>query len=151
MSAALKEAERAYLANEIPIGCVIVFENKIIAKGHNQVELLKDPTAHAEIIAITSAAQYLDQKFLNECDIYITAEPCAMCAGAILFARIRNVYFGTWESKFGAAGSVFNILESKKNNSKLNVYSGLLESECKSLLQSFFINKRNQENLLTKN
>lgn len=151
MSAALKEAEKAYLSNEIPIGSVIVFENKIIAKGYNQVELLKDPTAHAEIIAITSAAQYLNQKFLNECDIYITAEPCAMCAGAILFARIRNVYFGTWEPKFGAAGSVFNILQSKKNNSKPNVYSGLLESDCKSLLQSFFVNKRNQENLLTKN
>lgn len=148
MNAALKEAEKAFFNKEIPIGAVIVFQNKIIAKAFNQVELLHDPTAHAEMISITSASNYLNSKLLNECDIYITAEPCSMCAGAILLARIKNVYFGTLEPKFGAAGSIFNILTANKYNHKPNVYSGLLENESKSLMKSFFVNKRNLNSTL---
>jgi tRNA(adenine34) deaminase len=142
MKAALREAQKAFEKDEIPIGAVVVHENKIIAKAYNQVELLKDSTAHAEMIAITSAESFLGSKYLNECDIYITAEPCAMCAGAILLSRLRCVYFGTYEPKFGAAGSILNLLDSGKFNYSPKVYSGLLEEESKYLMKIFFDKKR---------
>jgi len=142
MKAALREAHKAFEKDEIPIGAVVVHENKIIAKAYNQVELLKDSTAHAEMIAITSAESFLGSKYLNECDIYITAEPCAMCAGAILLSRLRCVYFGTYEPKFGAAGSILNLLDSGKFNYSPKVYSGLLEEESKYLMKIFFDKKR---------
>lgn len=142
MYAALQEAETAFEKNEVPIGAVVVFQNKIIGRGHNQTELLKDPTAHAEMIAITSASNYLGSKFLDECDLFITVEPCIMCSGAILLSRIKNVYFGTFEPKFGAAGSLFNILDSNKYNHKPNVYSGIYEKESRELLEKYFKSKR---------
>lgn len=143
MYSALQEAEKALEQNEVPVGAVIVHDNKIIGRGYNQTEMLKDPTAHAEILAITAAANNLQSKFLDECDLYVTVEPCVMCSGAILLARIRNIYFGTFEPKFGACGSLFNILESGKYNHRPNVYSGIYQDEAKSLLENFFAKKRN--------
>jgi tRNA(adenine34) deaminase len=146
MYAALQEAEQAYEQDEVPIGAVIVHNNKIIGKGYNQTERLKDPTAHAEMIAITAAANNLQSKFLEECDLYITVEPCVMCAGAILLSRIRNIYFGTLEPKFGACGSLFNIIESGKYNHSPNVYSGIYSEEAKSMLENYFRKRRLNNN-----
>jgi len=142
MYAALQEAETAFQNDEVPIGAVVVYQNKIIGRGYNQTERLKDSTAHAEMIAITAASNYLGNKFLDECDLYVTVEPCVMCSGAILLSRIRTVYFGTFEPKFGAAGSLFNILNSDLYNHKPKVYSGIYENEAKSLLENFFKKKR---------
>lgn len=138
MKAALREANRAMDKDEVPVGAVIVHNNKIIARGHNQVEMLNDPTAHAEMIAITSASDYLKNWRLIECDIYITLEPCIMCTGALLAARIRNIYFSAFDPKFGACGSVHNLAEGSKTNHKINVYSGLLMDESRSILDHFF-------------
>ncbi len=146
MYSALQEAERAFEENEVPIGAVIVYQDKIIARGYNQTEKLKDPTAHAEMIAITSAANYIQNWRLNECDLYVTAEPCIMCTGAILLSRIKNIYFGTFEPKFGACGSLYNIIENNKYNHKPNVFSGIYAEESKSLLEKFFLQKRASEN-----
>ena len=146
MYSALQEAEQAYQQDEVPIGAVIVHNNKIIGKGYNQTERLKDPTAHAEMIAITAAANNLQSKFLEECDLYITVEPCVMCAGAILLSRIRNIYFGTLEPKFGACGSLFNIIESGKYNHSPNVYSGIYSEEAKSMLENYFRKRRLNNN-----
>lgn len=143
MFAALQEAEIAFENDEVPIGAVVVFENKIIGRGYNQVQMLNDTTAHAEMIAITAASNYLNEKYLNNCDIYITVEPCMMCSGAILLSKIRNVYFGAFESKLGAAGSIYNLLSNNKYNSDVKVFSGIYAEESKNLLQSFFIKKRN--------
>lgn len=145
MYSALQEAERAFEENEIPIGAVIVYQDKIIARGYNQTEKLKDPTAHAEMIAITAASNYLQSWRLNECDLYVTAEPCVMCTGAILLSRIKNIYFGAYEPKFGACGSVFNIIESNKYNHKPNIFSGIYAEESKALLEKFFSHKRASE------
>lgn len=138
MQYALKEAEKAYDAGELPVGAVIVFENRIIAKGHNQVETLKDPTAHAEIIAITSAASYLSSKVLLGCSMYVTLEPCSMCAGAIVLAKIENLYFGAFDSKSGACGSVLNVTNNKSLNHNLSVTGGILDNECAGILKNFF-------------
>lgn len=146
MYAALQEAEKAYEQDEVPIGAVIVHNNRIIGRGFNQSDKLNDPTAHAEMIAITAAANNLQSRILEECDLYITVEPCVMCAGAILLSRIRSIYFGTFESKFGACGSLFNIIESGKYNHKPNLYSGIYSDESKSLLENYFRKKRSKSN-----
>ncbi|MGA2667507.1 MAG: tRNA adenosine(34) deaminase TadA [Ignavibacteria bacterium] len=138
MQYALKEAEKAFKKEEIPVGAVIVFESRIIGKGHNQVETLKDPTAHAEIIAITSAATYLSSKALLGCSMYVTLEPCSMCAGAIVLAKIENLFFGAFDNKSGACGSVMNITNNKSLNHKLNVTGGILDDKCSEILNSFF-------------
>jgi len=138
MTHALKEAEKAFDAGELPVGAVIVFENRIIAKGYNQVETLRDPTAHAEIIAITSAASYLSSKVLLGCSMYVTLEPCSMCAGAIVLAKLENLFFGAFDNKSGACGSVLNITNNKSLNHKLSVSGGILDAECAALLKSFF-------------
>jgi len=147
MFSALTEAEKALELDEIPVGAVVVHSNRIIGRAYNQVELLKDPTAHAEMIAITSASNHLKTKFLDDCDIYVTIEPCVMCAGAILLSRFRNVYFGTFEPKFGAAGSLYNLLEDSKYNHTLKVFSGIYAEESKNLIQNYFRKKRNIKNL----
>jgi len=144
MYAALQEAEKAVELNEVPIGAVVVHQNKIIGRGFNQVEMLKDSTAHAEMLAITAASNHLQSKFLDQCDLYVTLEPCVMCCGAILLTRINNIYFGTHEPKFGASGSLFNILESGKYNHKPNVFSGIYADESKNLIEKFFLQKRNE-------
>ena len=142
MQYALKEAEKAYDKNEIPIGAVIIFDNRIIAKGHNQVETLKDPTAHAEIIAITSAAEYLSSKVLLGCTMYVTLEPCAMCAGAIVLAKLEALYFGAFDNKSGACGSVLNVTNNNSLNHQLSVTGGILDDKCSEILRSFFEVKR---------
>ncbi|MEO8665658.1 MAG: tRNA adenosine(34) deaminase TadA [Ignavibacteria bacterium] len=142
MNYAFKEAEKAFDKEEIPVGCIIVFQNSIIAKAHNQVETLKDPTAHAEIIAITAAAEYLQSKQLVGCSMYVTLEPCVMCAGAIVLAKIENLYFGAYDIRSGACGSVLNITTNKSLNHKCNVLGGVLDEKCGEILRSFFDLKR---------
>jgi tRNA(adenine34) deaminase len=146
MSEAIKEAEKAFEEDEVPVGCVIVYQRKIIARAHNQVERLRDPTAHAEMLALTSATNYLNSKWLNECSIYVTIEPCSMCAGALVLARIKNIVFGATDPKAGACGSVLNIVQNKKLNHRIKIKSGVLTEKCSSLLKEFFKNKRLQRN-----
>lgn len=138
----MKEARKAAAQDEVPVGAVIVHKDKIIARGHNQVERLKDPTAHAEMIAITSAANYLRTKWLKDTSLYVTIEPCSMCAGALVLARVKNLYFGASDPKTGACGSVVNIVNHKKLNHRIKVVKGILEAECGTLLKNFFKNKR---------
>jgi len=142
MQYAFKEAEKAYEKEEIPIGAVVVFDNRIIGKGHNQVETLRDPTAHAEIIALTSAAEYLSSKVLLGCTMYVTLEPCSMCAGAIVLAKLEALFFGAYDNKSGACGSVLNITNNKALNHRLSVTGGIMDDRCGELLRSFFDVKR---------
>ena len=146
MQEALKEAEKAFREDEVPVGGVIVYKDKIIARGYNQIERLKDPTAHAEMIAITSAASYLGTKWLNGVSLYVTIEPCSMCAGAMVLARIENLFFGASDPKTGACGSIVNIANHKKLNHRIKVTKGILESECSALLKEFFKQKRKKLN-----
>ena len=138
MDYAFKEAEKAYRKEELPVGAIIVFENRIIARGFNQVETLKDPTAHAEILAITAASLYLSSKQLLGCSMYVTLEPCAMCAGAIVLAKIENLFFGAFDNKSGACGSVFNITNNKSLNHSVNVTGGILDDKCREIIKDFF-------------
>ena len=142
MKEALKQAGIAFEKDEVPIGAVIVYKNIIIARAYNQIKALKDPTAHAEMIAITQAASYIKNERLKGCDMYVTIEPCSMCAGAMVLARIRNLYYATKDPKSGAAGSVFNKLQNKKLNNRVKVKKGILEEESHSLIQEFFKKKR---------
>lgn len=142
MKYAFREAEKAFGCGEIPVGCVVVFQDTIIAKGYNQVETLKDPTAHAEIIAITAAAEYLQSKQLSGCSMYVTLEPCSMCAGAIVLSKMDNLYFGAFDNKSGACGSVVNITNNGTLNHEVKTYGGILDTECGGILKSFFSEKR---------
>lgn len=145
MKEALKEAAKAFEADEVPVGAVIVYKKRIIARAHNQIKLLKDPTAHAEIIAITQAAASLRNERLNNCDIYVTIEPCPMCMGASVLARIKNLIYGAKDPKSGACGSVMSIGRDNKLNHRVNVKGDLLGKECASLLKRFFKKKRGQK------
>jgi tRNA(adenine34) deaminase len=142
MREALKEAHRAFVKDEVPVGCVVVHRGKIIGRGHNQVEMLKDPTAHAEMLALTSAAGSLGSKWLNESSVYVTIEPCSMCAGAMVLARVKNLFYGAGDPKTGACGSVFEIAHNKKLNHRIKVTKGVLKEECAQLLKEFFKYKR---------
>ncbi|MBE0539460.1 MAG: nucleoside deaminase [Ignavibacterium sp.] len=142
MYAALQEAERAFDDDEVPVGAVVVHNNKIIGRGHNQIEKLNDATAHAEMIAITSASNHLKSWRLNECSIYVTLEPCIMCTGALLSSRIESLYFGASDPKFGACGSIHNLAENSRTNHTIKVFSGILAKESEELLKSFFAKKR---------
>lgn len=137
MKMAINEAVKAFNKNEIPVGCVIVKDNLVVAKAHNLREINNLVTSHAEILAITKANKKLNSWRLDDCDIYVTLEPCAMCSGAIIQARIKNLYFGAYDLKAGACGSVLNLF-SYPFNHKVNVVGGILEDECKKLLQDFF-------------
>ncbi len=148
MYAALQEAEKALMEDEVPVGAVVVHENKIIGRGYNQVERLKDPTAHAEMIAITAAANHLENWRLSDCDIYVTLEPCIMCTGALLTSRIKNIFFSAFDPKFGACGSLYNLAQEGKYNHRINLYSGLYASESEQLLRNYFIKKRDDGKLL---
>ena len=148
MQEALKEARRAFAEDEVPVGAVIVYKDKIISRGHNQVERLKDPTAHAEMLAITSAANSLNTKWLNGASLYVTIEPCSMCAGALVLARIKNLIYGADDSKAGASGSVTDIINNKSLNHRIKVQKGILEKECSYLLTQFFKSKRQQNKRL---
>ena len=146
MREALKLARAAFDEDEVPVGAVVVYNGKIIAKGRNQVEKLSDPTAHAEMIAITSAANYIKSKWLSKCTMYVTVEPCSMCAGALVLSRIGKVVFGAQDPKTGAFGSKLNINNFSLNH-KVKVTKGVLEKECSQILSSFFRNKRVQKKL----
>ena len=146
MRFALKQAEIAAEKDEVPIGAVIVHENKIIAKAHNQVETLKDPTAHAEMIAITQAAGSLSMKWLHDCVLYVTLEPCSMCAGALVLSRIKRICFAASDPKAGACGSVVNIVQNHRLNHQVEIAKNILNEESASLLAGFFKKKRNISN-----
>lgn len=141
MKEALKCAKTAYLKDEVPIGAVIVKDNKIIARGYNKSITLNDTTAHAEIVAIRKACKKLNNYRLNDCSIYVTVEPCMMCLGALIHARIKNLYFGTNDIKTGSCNSILDISKIKTNH-KINIYSGLLQQNCAIILTQFFKNKR---------
>lgn len=138
MQRALAEAEKARLKDESPVGAVIVKDGRIIARGHNEKELKSDPTLHAEMTAIRKASKKLGSWRLNECDMYVTLEPCAMCAGAIVQARIHRLYIGTPDPKAGAGGSVINVLHVAGFNHKVDTIFGILEEQCSEILKRFF-------------
>ena len=144
MSEALKQASEAFEKDEVPVGAVIVHDGRIIARAHNQIEMLKDPTAHAEMIAVTQAAAYLGSERLPGCSIYATIEPCSMCAGALVLARVKRIYYGAKDPKTGACGSVFDIADNKKLNHRIKVTGGVLAKDCGRLLSEFFKRKRKQ-------
>ena len=144
MRKALLQAKYAFEDDEVPVGAVIVYENKLIAQAHNQIERLKDPTAHAEIIAITQAASFLKSKWLEKCSLYVTIEPCCMCAGALILSRIDTVIFGAADPKTGAFGSKLNVNDLGLNH-KIKVIKGVLEEDCSLILKGFFENKRKQK------
>ena len=138
MKQALKEAQKAYEKLEVPVGAIIVKDGKIIARAHNQKETKFDTTKHAEILAIQKASKKLGSWRLIDCDMYVTLEPCSMCAGAIINSRIKNVYIGASDEKTGAVGSVLNLFTDYKFNHNVSFEKGILEDECKNLLQEFF-------------
>jgi len=138
MLQALKEAYKSRSKDESPVGAVIVKDGKIIARGHNEKELKNDSTRHAEMTAIKKASKKLDSWRLNDCDMYVTLEPCTMCAGAIIQARLRRLYIGTPDPKAGAVGSVLDVLKIDKFNHKVEVIYGILEDQCSQVLKDFF-------------
>jgi tRNA(adenine34) deaminase len=142
MREALRMAQKAYDANEVPVGAVVVREGKIIARAYNQVELLKDATAHAEMLALTQAEAAVGDWRLIDCDLYVTKEPCAMCAGALVHTRVRRVIFGCADPSAGAAGSVMNLLQIPQWNHRCDIASAILQDECAAILQDFFRTKR---------
>jgi tRNA(adenine34) deaminase len=144
MTSAIRQAEIAEQNGDVPIGAVIVHNNQIIAKAYNQREQLKDPTAHAEIIALTQAAAALDTWRLSGCTIYVTLEPCPMCAGALVLARIDRLVYGCDDPKTGAVKSLYNIVQDDRLNHQLEVTSGVLNEQCSSLLQDFFAHRRTE-------
>ena len=135
---ALKEAEKALSQDEVPVGAVVVYVDQIIGRGHNQTETLNDPTAHAEMIAISAAANTLGSWRLENCFLYVTLEPCAMCAGAIVLARLNHLVFGALDPKAGACGSLRNIVQDHRLNHHVEIQSGILEAESSDLLRVFF-------------
>jgi tRNA(adenine34) deaminase len=142
MRESLRMAMKAGREGEVPIGAVVVRAGKIIARAHNQVELLKDATAHAEMLALTQAEEAVGDWRLTDCDLYVTKEPCAMCAGALVHTRIRRVIFGCADPAAGAAGSVMNLLQMPTLNHRCDIAAGVLENECSGILRNFFRGKR---------
>ena len=146
MLQALKEANKAKLKDEVPVGCVIVKDNKIIARGHNIKEKNKNALLHAEIVTLQKAYKKLDAWRLEDCELYVTLEPCIMCAGAIVHSRINKVYFGATDPKAGAIMSIDNIFDNEKLNHKVSYENGILEEECSKILKDYFKEKRNKKN-----
>ncbi|HEX9614264.1 MAG TPA: tRNA adenosine(34) deaminase TadA [Bacteroidota bacterium] len=138
MKQALREAEKAYEQGEVPVGAVVVREGKIIGRGYNQIELLQDPTAHAEMIALTAAANHLKSRRLEQCTLYVTLEPCPMCAGAVVLSRIPTLVFGASDPKAGACGTLMNIPEDKRLNHNPHIIAGVCDRESEELLKGFF-------------
>ena len=141
MDIALEEASKALVHDDVPIGALIVKDGKIISAAHNMRYLLKDATMHAEILAIKEACSFFNAQFLDGCDIYVTLEPCLMCSGAIIQARIKNLYFGAYDKKAGCAGSVLNVFTTPFNH-LVCVEGGIMEEECSFVLSKFFALKR---------
>ena len=142
MRLALREAERAFEAEEVPVGAVIVHAGKVIGKGFNQREKLEDPTAHAEMLAITAAAQALGDWRLEDCTLYVTLEPCPMCAGAIVNARVKRVVFGASDPKAGACGTLMNVVQDSRLNHRVELVAGVLAEESGAILKQFFRTRR---------
>src|SRR5882724_2927029 len=142
MGEALRQAARAYEAEEVPVGAVVVREGRIIARAFNQVELLKDATAHAEMLALTQAEEVAGDWRLTDCTLYVTKEPCAMCAGAIVHVRLARVVFGLGDPKCGAAGGTMNLLQYPSFNHQCDITQGVREQECRALMQTFFAEQR---------
>jgi tRNA(adenine34) deaminase len=142
MNAAIREAERALDAGEVPVGAVVVRQEQIVGRGHNMVERLVDPTAHAELIAITAACTTLQSKQLDGCTLYVTLEPCSMCAGASVLSRLERMVFGTFDAKAGAASTLYNIPQDTRLNHRVEIISGVEEERCSGLLQDFFRARR---------
>jgi len=142
MREALRLAKKAYEADEVPVGAVVVRQEKIIARAYNQVELLKDATAHAEMVALTEAEAAVGDWRLVDCDLYVTKEPCPMCAGAMVHTRIRRLIFGCPDPFGGAAGSILNLLQMPGLNHSCDITAGVLQQECVAILQEFFQKKR---------
>jgi tRNA(adenine34) deaminase len=149
MREALRQGQKAYAADEVPVGAVVVREGKIIARAHNQVELLNDATAHAEILALTQAEAAVGDWRLTDCDLYVTKEPCAMCAGAVVHTRIRRVIFGCTDPSAGAAGSMMNLLQMPTFNHRCEITSGVLQKDCAAILQDFFRKRRDEQGSTT--
>jgi tRNA(adenine34) deaminase len=142
MFEAFKLAEKAFEEGEVPVGAVVVHENRIIGKGYNQVELLKDPTAHAEMLAISAACATLEQKYLQNCSLYVTLEPCPMCAGAIVWSKLERVVFGAMDEKAGGCGTRFNITANNHLNHRVELIQGVMEADSQYLLKEFFSKRR---------
>ena len=145
MREALRLAAKAAAAGEVPVGAIVVKQGRIIGRGYNQVEVLKDATAHAEILAITQASAAIADWRLIDCELFVTKEPCPMCAGAAVQARVRRVVFGCADPRGGAAGSMHNLLQMPSLNHRCDITGGLLGEECATLLQTFFRGRRVQE------
>ena len=145
MNEALRQATKAFEKEEVPVGAIVVRAGKIIARAFNQVELLKDATAHAEMLAITQAEAAVGDWRLNECDLYVTKEPCAMCAGALVHVRMRRVIFGCPDERGGAAGGLINLLQMPSLNHHCEITGGVMRDECATLLQTFFRARRGQD------
>ena len=144
MRAALREARASEAADEVPVGCVIVHEGIVIGRGHNQVESLQDATAHAEVLAIGAASNALHSWRLNECTMYVTLEPCSMCAGAIVLARVGRLVYGAPDPKAGACGSVLDVIREPRLNHRVEIASGVLAEDAGALLRHFFARKRRE-------
>jgi tRNA(adenine34) deaminase len=142
MELALREAEVALARKEVPVGAVIVREGRVIGKGSNQIEMLQDPTAHAEMIALTAAASHLESRRLQDCTMYVTLEPCPMCAGAIVLARLPLLVFGAYDPKAGAVSSLFTITNDIRLNHRVHTIGGVLEEKCGAILKEFFLQQR---------
>jgi tRNA(adenine34) deaminase len=142
MEFALKEARTAFSKNEVPVGAVVVHGGAVIGKGFNQIEMMNDPTAHAEMIALTAAASSLESKWLKGCTLYVTLEPCPMCAGAIVLSRIPSVVFGCYDPKMGACGTLYSITDDDRLNHRVHTIGGVLDAQCGELLKEFFRKKR---------
>ena len=138
MKLALLQAQKAYEKDEIPVGAIVVKEGKVIGKGYNQREMLNDPTAHAEIIAITAAANTIEDWRLNDCMLYVTKEPCAMCAGAIINSRLKMVVFGCYDKEMGCCGSLYQLCGDSQLRNSTAVKGGIMEQECLSIIHDFF-------------
>jgi len=144
MAEAIKEGRKALPNGDVPIGAIVVLEERIIGRGFNQVELLKDPTAHAEMIAITAATNTISEKWLREATLYVTVEPCSMCAGASVLARLKRVVYGVTDIKTGAHSSLFNLLNDPRLNHRLEVIPGIMKDQCSELMVDFFESLRNK-------
>ena len=145
MKAAIKQAKKAENIDEVPIGCVIVYHGKIIARGYNRRNIDKNTVSHAELNAIKKASKRLGDWRLDDCEMYVTLEPCQMCAGAIVQSRIKKVYIGSMNPKAGSAGSVINLLQVKEFNHQVEIESGILQEECSGMLSDFFKNLRKRK------
>lgn len=145
MREALRQAQKAFAADEVPVGAVVAREGRIIARSYNQMELLHDATAHAEMLALTQAEAAVGDWRLTDCDLYVTKEPCAMCAGALIHTRIRRVIFGCTDPSAGAAGSAINLLQMPGFNHRCDIASGVLQNECAAILRNFFRKRRDEQ------